>query len=112
MNMDLLDSHHLSVKKDFQIAVRDCYPAGSTVSSLARGLIGLGTGTGTAPDTTTFTYAVPKVYYPSNYSGSFQFKKLSKLKREMMVAIRLPAELLPFSLPLKCIPFKLIQSRN
>jgi hypothetical protein len=59
MNMDLLDSHHLSVKKDFQIAVRDCYPAASTVSSLARGLIGLGTGT--APDTTTFTYAVPKV---------------------------------------------------
>ena len=61
---DLLESPHKSIHQDLYNAIRDYYPPGSTISSLARNLVSVG-NTGTAPDPNSKIYYVPKVCYLS-----------------------------------------------
>ena len=57
---DLLECPHSAVKKDFYCALRDHYPAGTIVSSLAKSLLSVGVGT--TPDPDSKVYYVPKVF--------------------------------------------------
>lgn len=69
---DLMDNPHDTVSMDMHCAIRDCYPAGSTLSSLAKCLLSKGKGTPPAPNS--HEYFVPKVSLflkPVGYSNGY-----------------------------------------
>jgi hypothetical protein len=59
---DLLESPHDAIRIDLYNAIRDYYPPGSSISSLARNLISVGKH-GTAPEPNSKIYYVPKVRF-------------------------------------------------
>ena len=63
---DFLESPHDVVKKDLYSAIRDYYPPGTAISSLARNLISVGKN-GTTPDPESKIYFVPKVLFVSHF---------------------------------------------
>ncbi|KAJ3343672.1 hypothetical protein HDU91_000348 [Kappamyces sp. JEL0680] len=59
IDMDLIECPYPTIQRQLQVAVRECYPPGSTASSLARGLIALGTGTSPDAQSHTFLWVIP-----------------------------------------------------